>query len=210
MTDRAELYKEAVRALRHDARNLLNGIGIMIEHFERSPDGKSQQFAQYLEDKVTAMIRMGERADVIANIEKADMGVLEVEEMVEMAWSQIHTKRKKPKFDFGSLVMRGDEELSVLAIREVLDNALATGADVSVIAKQEIDCVSIMIADRGQGIPEPAMPMLLMPFRGAKRPGGTGLGLPIAVAAMEAQNGRVEIRSRDDEGTIVSLHFVKI
>lgn len=209
MKDRAELYKEAVRALRHDARNLLNGVAIMAEYFAESDDKKSQQFAQYLDDKVTAMVRLGERADMIANIGPATMDIHEVNELMDLAYDRLNTDRPKPAFEFGQLALRGDGDLATMAISEVLDNALATGTEVSVVAAENDGFVTVIIADQGTGVPEPAMPMLMMPYRGAKRPGGSSLGLPMAKAAMEAQGGSLDLQTKDGEGTAVSLHFQK-
>ena len=51
----------------------------------------------------------------------------------------------------------------------------------------------IELADTGQGIPEAAQAHLFEAFSGSTRPGGTGLGLPIAREIMRAHGGDIEL-----------------
>lgn len=200
-----EFYKDAVRALRHDARNLLNGVTIISEHYANTDDAKSKQFAQYLEEKVTAMVRLGERADQLADIGEAQLVDQDTEELLQIAVDRMEADNPQPELVIDQAALRCDPELAAMAIEEVLRNALATNAPVKVRASDD----TVTVSDEGRGIPEPAMPMLMTPFRGAKRAGGSSLGLPIAKAAMEAQGGSLDVQTTDGEGTIITLRFPK-
>ena len=68
------------------------------------------------------------------------------------------------------------------------------------------------VRDTGVGMNESEQAQALMPFgqnraKLAVRQEGTGLGLPLAKAMIELHGGRLQLESRPDHGTCVSLHF---
>jgi signal transduction histidine kinase len=108
--------------------------------------------------------------------------------------------------------VRGDSEKLRLVLRNLLDNALKytpEGGDsvtVSVIIKT--DTVYITIEDRGEGIPDTALPFLFEPFFRAdasrsRKTGGFGLGLSLCKTVVDAHKGRIEVTSTPGEGTRV-------
>jgi len=72
--------------------------------------------------------------------------------------------------------------------------------------------VQISVEDRGPGIDPQELPHIFEPFyRGARAVAaqihGTGLGLSLVQRIMEAQGGRVSVRSRPGEGSAFTLHL---
>ncbi|MBU3023660.1 ATP-binding protein [Aestuariibacter sp. A3R04] len=68
--------------------------------------------------------------------------------------------------------------------------------------------VKLFIHDTGSGIKAEHLPLIFTPFFTTKPPGeGTGLGLSVAQALMEVQNGWLQIDSQDGQGTTVTLNF---
>jgi signal transduction histidine kinase len=70
----------------------------------------------------------------------------------------------------------------------------------------------IRIADEGIGIPQEELSHIFEPFyridkSRAKDTGGYGLGLSLCKTIMEAHEGKIEVKSRPDEGTTVALFF---
>jgi signal transduction histidine kinase len=64
------------------------------------------------------------------------------------------------------------------------------------------------VVDHGVGIPEEALPRVFERF--VRRPhetGGTGLGLPIVKAIVEAHGGSVSVASSPADGTAVRLRL---
>ncbi|GJE16738.1 sensor histidine kinase [Methylobacterium marchantiae] len=53
--------------------------------------------------------------------------------------------------------------------------------------------VTIVVSDNGPGLPERARANLFSPFEGSMRPGGTGLGLPIAAELIQFQGGSLTL-----------------
>jgi signal transduction histidine kinase len=66
------------------------------------------------------------------------------------------------------------------------------------------------VRDTGIGMSEAELGVALEPFRqivGARRIGGTGLGLPLTKALVEANKADFSIHSRKEQGTLVELTF---
>ena len=70
----------------------------------------------------------------------------------------------------------------------------------------------LQVSDTGVGMDERELKTALMPFGQVdgsltRKYEGTGLGLPLALALTELQQGAMEINSRKGEGTEVILRF---
>jgi len=101
------------------------------------------------------------------------------------------------------------------ALENILENAhkyspTGPGSDVAVSVRGAPGAYVIEVADRGFGIAPADVPRVFDPFFRADRSrarakGGVGLGLALAKRVIEAHGGRIELRSRLDEGTTVTV-----
>lgn len=66
------------------------------------------------------------------------------------------------------------------------------------------DYVRVRIIDSGSGIPTDELDKIFVPFHTTKTQ-GTGLGLPICRQLLEQHGGEIEIVSKPDEGTTVTI-----
>lgn len=106
----------------------------------------------------------------------------------------------------GSLVADPDRLTQVL--RNLVRNAVRhtdDGGEITVTARPDGDRLRIMVADRGTGVPADQLPHIFERFHrtGAGRERdreGSGLGLPIARALVEAHGGRIWARARPGGG----------
>ena len=72
--------------------------------------------------------------------------------------------------------------------------------------------IKIRIIDHGTGIPEADLPFVLNRFyrvdkARSRKQGGNGLGLSIAKRLVEKYNGAIQLESKENEGTIVTITF---
>ncbi|HEY8262382.1 MAG TPA: ATP-binding protein, partial [Methylosinus sp.] len=70
--------------------------------------------------------------------------------------------------------------------------------------------VVIRVKDTGIGMSESEIETALEPFRqvsGSRNISGTGLGLPVTKALIEANRASFSIKSRKNEGTLVEVAF---
>jgi signal transduction histidine kinase len=110
--------------------------------------------------------------------------------------------------DGGAPVVDGDPTRLRQALDNVLANALthAGGSDVLVTVGRVKSAVEIAVADRGGGIPESEHDRVLEPgVRLDDSKPGSGLGLAVTRAVVEAHGGRVSIRATERGGATVVI-----
>ena len=96
-------------------------------------------------------------------------------------------------------------------IRHLLENAAKyspPGAPIHVTAERCARWVRVSVADHGPGIDEFEQSLIFEKFyrgRGQRGVQGTGMGLPIARAIVEAHGGTIEVRSQLERGAVFSF-----
>jgi len=80
------------------------------------------------------------------------------------------------------------------------------------IRQRKSGAISFSIHDQGCGIEQNKIPDMLRPFTQvenvfSRRHEGTGLGLALVVAFVEAHEGSFELKSKLDKGTVASVHL---
>jgi signal transduction histidine kinase len=116
------------------------------------------------------------------------------------------------------LIVRGSEEGIDRILVNLVDNAVKytpSGGRVSVRLMRNGDEVRVLVSDTGIGIPERALPHLFDEFYRAPNAKaldavGTGLGLSIVQDLVHRFCGRVEVDSREGEGTTFTVAFPRV
>jgi len=99
-----------------------------------------------------------------------------------------------------------------LLITNLLNNAVRHGRGKPIVARAGLSGTSgvIEIIDRGDGIPEQHLANIMEPFYRAdsarqRNTGGFGLGLYLCKLIVEAHGGTIDIHSKIDEGTHITV-----
>lgn len=107
--------------------------------------------------------------------------------------------------------LRGDRERLLLALGNLLDNALdhaPAGSLIRLSASTEAGACCFRIRDQGNGIPDYALPHLFERFYGLPRPDGSkgsGLGLAIAQEVARLHGGSVTLANHPEGGVEACL-----
>ena len=118
--------------------------------------------------------------------------------------------------DFNPIKLLADQNLLSSALSNVIINAIKYSPQDSevVISMQSSilpqECVSIVIADSGSGVPSDALAKLFQPFYRInedrdRKSGGAGLGLAIAQQAVLAHNGNITANNNNNGGLTVTI-----
>jgi signal transduction histidine kinase len=105
-------------------------------------------------------------------------------------------------------------------VRQILFNLVAnavrfsnSGGTIRIEGAKRGGWVSYTVRDDGVGIPADVMPSIFDPFEahgGSGRRHGVGLGLSIVKSLVELHGGRVEIESREGDGTTATVYLPEL
>jgi two-component system, OmpR family, sensor kinase len=110
-------------------------------------------------------------------------------------------------------LIEGDRDLLFIALQNLVANAVkfsAPGDTVEVRASEDGSWLLLEVADTGAGIPEDEIGEVwheLARGRAARSLPGTGIGLALVRVVVVRHGGQVAIRSRDGQGTVVSIRL---
>ena len=212
---------EAIAAgIAHEVRNPLNALQINLEILEEEisevvPDRNSHVFEvigkiagelRSLDNFVTEFLRFARpprlnRQAVAVRLLLADL----------VTFVGPECSRKGVSV---SLAVEGGPETVVVdafqlkhAVLNLVLNALQAtpkGGAIAIEAGGDDRALEIRVRDGGEGMSEGVLPRAFDAFF-TTREGGTGLGLPIARRIVEAHGGRLDLQSREGEGTLATL-----
>ncbi len=110
-------------------------------------------------------------------------------------------------------LIEGDRDLLFIAIQNLVANAVkfsAPGDTVEVRASEDDEALLLEVADTGAGIPADEIGQVwqeLARGRAARSLPGTGIGLALVRVIVTRHGGQVAIRSREGQGTVVSVRL---
>jgi two-component system OmpR family sensor kinase len=110
-------------------------------------------------------------------------------------------------------LIEGDRDLLFIAIQNLVSNAVkfsGPGDTVEVRASEDDDGLLLEVADTGLGIPADEIGQVwqeLARGRAARSLPGTGIGLALVRVIATRHGGKVAIRSREGQGTVVSIRL---
>ncbi len=219
------LQAEAFATLSHELRTPLAAIkgystAMLVDEVEW-PDEKRQEFLKLIDgecDDLEVMIN-----DILdAALIDIDQLTLEPQPVRLERLAQETAEEMRGRAEDHHLVVDFPNDLPILdidprrikqVIRNILDNAVKyspEGGLIVVRGELRAQDIVVSISDQGIGIsPEDLIPLFDRYFRVKSPTGyhvaGTGLGLPVARAIVEAHGGRIWAQSQMGEGTTLSF-----
>ncbi len=141
------------------------------------------------------------------------LGSVNIDEMFYELVDRLSLKSRAEIEIADGLSVVGDRLLLERSFSNVLRNSVRYAGDkgpVSIKASVAGNDVSILIQDRGPGVPPEALKHLAEPFfrpepSRSRESGGVGLGLAIVKSCVEACGGKLQVRNRDGGGLAVEV-----
>jgi signal transduction histidine kinase len=205
----------AVSKINHDLRNLLANAMLLSDRLEQSQDPEVRRVTPRLVESMDRAARLCAetlnfaRAEAVAP-KKARFALAPLLDEVGQAVLGPDQTGIRWRSDVRAEVMvYADRDQLFRVLMNLSRNAVQAlaegGGVISVGAWQAGEELVIELADTGRGVPDAARTHLFEAFSGSARPGGTGLGLPIAREIMRAHGGDVELVQTGAEGTVFRL-----
>jgi two-component system, OmpR family, sensor kinase len=217
-------HRRFLRRLDHELKNPITALRAGLATLSLSMQAPHDKTVSTLEAEVLRLSRLVEDLRKLAELEVSSLEVHPIdiasfiEEMVSLDEERIqsHNRHFVVENDLPSEtgdVLHGDQNLLLLAVHNLLDNALKyteRGDTITLrVYREDIDLV-IRVSDTGHGIEESDLPLVweeLYRGRGSQGISGYGIGLALVKAIVERHAGQVSIESQIGTGTTITIHL---
>ena len=206
-------------SIAHEIRNPLNFISLSIDHiqkkYEPREEGGKEQFDSLIRNIKNEILRVSRFAESFLefsrplklNLQKADIVKL-IEEVLEL----VKAKAEKDKIaiitELSALpVIDLDTGFIKTCLYNVILNAfhaMPDGGKVTIRTARTADKLSIAVEDNGGGISAEKISKIFDPFFTTKQD-GIGIGLALTKRVVEEHRGRIEFKSIEDKGSVVTI-----
>ncbi len=205
-----EEFNRRFAFIMHDIKNLVSQLSLVARNAERHADNP-----EFRADMVkTLQSSVGKMNDLLArlsqhNTAKPDEGTVDLAQVVRAVTAAKRDQTPAPSL--GAIVEAvavGDENRFEQVVAHLLQNAIDASTPkgkVSVAMAYAADGVRIDISDEGSGMSAAFIrDDLFAPFRSTKK-GGFGIGAYEAREIVRGMGGRLDVLSREGEGTMFSV-----
>lgn len=221
------LKDDLVEVLVHDLRNPLSAAMSSLRLLKDSPTVIADD-QEDVDIGLSATERMSSLLEELLQVRLLEEGklvphrsVVPLEAVVRNAVDTLRPRAIERRVDLALKPTTGDTTVDVdvsllqRAIENLLSNAVKyTRQSVDVWIEQSTSFVSVAVADRGPGVPEPLRPRLFSKFasveaeQGEQRR-GIGLGLYMVRLVTSAHGGKVDVEPRDGGGSLFRLALAR-
>lgn len=183
-----------------DSATMSKGLGIIINESERLT-GMVEELLDFSRIQSGRMILAMDKTDLLA----------ELGEAVYMLRERAAKENKHFVYDEPESMppVLADKNRLRQVFINIIDNALKytpVGGVIGIDVRREDDMIKVVISDTGCGINEKDLPRIKEKFYKAnKTVRGSGIGLAVADEIMTLHKGSLEIESKEDVGTTVTI-----
>ncbi|MCR5522863.1 MAG: DUF4118 domain-containing protein [Clostridia bacterium] len=217
-----QLRANLLRAISHDLRTPLTSISgnasNLLNNYDKLDSGTRTQVFNDIYDDSQWLISLVENLLSVTRIEDGrmslNMSIQLIDEVIEEALRHIHYRGDSHNISVDCtddlLLARIDAKLIVQVIINLVDNAVKyspPGCDIIITAKKEGDCISVCVADNGNGIPDELKPRVFdMFYTGDSKITDSrrslGLGLALCKTIVLAHGGEILLKDNDPQGCV--------
>jgi two-component system, OmpR family, sensor histidine kinase SenX3 len=222
-----EVKRDLVANISHELKTPVGALALLAETMEEAADdpeavrrfaGRMRQEASRLTYLIQDLITLSriQGAEPVPDPSPVDLGAVVAE-----AVDRCRMKANARGIDLvatgeDGLIVLGDEDLLVTALRNLLENAVAYSPEKTRVvissARDGVSAAQISVADQGIGIPERDLERIFERFyrvdpARSRATGGTGLGLAIVKHVMAAHGGKVSVWSKEGVGSTFTLRL---
>lgn len=206
-----------ISKISHDLRNILASAQLMSDRLASSDDARVRKLTPRLISALDRAIALSRDTLAFGRMESRNLARETfplrdlVEEVFEDTAAMGVTAHNRVPEDFAVTADRTQLYRSLFnLVRNAVDAISPDGGEtqaetelgsVVIEAERRAKHVAICIIDTGPGIPDYAKAELFEPFKGTRKPGGSGLGAAISAEIIRAHGGEIILERTDASGT---------
>jgi signal transduction histidine kinase len=203
---------ELTSGIVHEVRNALGTIVGYTRLIEQAvPDGEAGEAAVHIREECEALEVFVRRFIEFVKAETLTLGPVNVRGLLSRVAARESSARPGALVSLSpgpDVALSGDEELLERAFENIVRNAREAAGPagrVTLQARHQGNDAELTVADDGPGLSADERDAL-RPFRTTK-PGGLGLGLPLAMKIVKLHGGSLTMASRAPRGLAVTVHL---
>ena len=200
----------------HELRTPVTRMKVALEFLEDSQAKQSLQAdIEEMEKMVSEILETARRQHKYENLKKQRIDLVDLLKRTMAAF-----ENQPPGVEMIDVAPEMQAEVDPEQVKTVFENVFnnaikysqAESEPIQVSCQKQGSFAVIRITDKGIGIPDAELAHIFEPFyrvdkSRTKDTGGYGLGLSLCKTIMEAHDGKIEVQSRPQRGTTVSLYF---
>jgi PAS domain S-box-containing protein len=203
---------EVAAKVAHEIRNPLVSVGGFAKRLERKLDGNLKEYAEIVVKEVERLENilkeiLGFVKETRLYKETVDINTI-IDDVLTLMKSDIEDRSVQFIKDLQShKTVFVDPQRVKEAIVNIISNAVQSMVGSGTISIRTYDtehAVVLEIADSGRGIPKSELPFIFNPFFTTKS-AGKGLGIAITHRIIQEHNGRIDVQSEVDKGSIFKI-----
>jgi two-component system, OmpR family, sensor histidine kinase SenX3 len=221
------IRRDFVANVSHELKTPVGALSLLAETVEEAADDPEavRRFAKRMQHESIRLTNVVQDLITLSRIQGGEPvsapRMVELDDVVHDAVDRCRLKAEPKDITLAiggkeGLRVRGDEELLITAVRNLIDNAVAYSPEHTrvVICTRIADdqLVEISVTDQGIGIPQADMERIFERFyrvdqARSRQTGGTGLGLAIVKHATTRHRGEVTVWSKEGSGSTFTIRL---
>jgi signal transduction histidine kinase len=194
-----------ISGLAHQLRSPLNGMNMRLELLRHETGETGAKHIDKLRREVTRLDEAVEALLRFMRPEQLKLSDFDVNELLKELGGRVNSEKIKVEYELDTALplVRADRGLIFEALSNLItnaDQAMADGGVLRLTTCSRGSSVELAIADRGPGIASEHLDRIFDLYYTTKS-GGSGLGLPFAMRAIELNGGKIAIESELGQGT---------
>ncbi len=221
------IKKDLIANVSHELRTPLTAIKGYAETLEEEIPSELKKYVNVIIKNSERLINLVNDLTTLSKIEKSEKNEKEfvdvdLGEVTTGVFSLMKSLAEKKGLNLkieikGDPVIKGNPDNLNQMLINLVDNAIkyTDQGEVKIEVEDKEDEVILKVSDTGIGIPESEIPRIFERFyvidkSRSRKSGGTGLGLSIVKHVVLSHNGKIEVKSKQGEGSQFSIKFPKI
>jgi two-component system, sensor histidine kinase and response regulator len=227
--EKEEVERKFVTLVSHQLKSPLVAVKqyldvLLLTSREQLPE-KAQEWVRRSQVRLSEMLSIIQDWLAVSRIDSGSLcergAAVDLEKVVSEVIAECRPVPGEPQVQITNAIpadlppVCGDPMSLTMLMENLVSNAIKynrSGGSVAVTASQIGEFVSLEVSDTGIGIPQAALTHLFEEFYRVKSEAtanipGTGLGLVICRKIVQELGGRIDVRSRQGEGTTFTVHL---
>lgn len=221
-SSKLQAYSDLARRIAHEVKNPLTPIQLSIEHLKQAWDDGATEFPEIFDnclgmvlDEVSSLEKIASEFSRFARFPRPEFKTGDIRPLIEevgMMYQSVADKIQiRVKLSDEPLICRFDRD----QLKRVLINLCQNGLQaiqgegrLNITGTGNREVVIITVEDTGRGMDSETLMHLFEPYF-STREEGTGLGLVITRAVIDAHDGVISVDSSPGVGTTFTIHLIR-